>query len=144
MYKRFHKSDSLIYQYDLMNVHDKRVIRSVVTLTASENVTWRDIYEEFQALYSTSNPKSEPMRTCTTDTEHFIVSLTFAGFINAMVELDKRGNKNTDLDVKFREQAETVAKELVTQRDYNNYLKWTMNEGNRFLAKKWSDFYPQD
>ncbi len=100
-YKRFHKSESILYQYNLIQypIPDKDVNfkRTVVRLSAAPGVTREDIASEFKSQVSDPmnylNFQDRPMMTLSVDTPDFVVAMTTNSvdrLIKAMMKKERK------------------------------------------------------
>lgn len=119
--KNFHKSDSLLYEYDTVVDHfgsSPTFIRKVVGMHASPNVTWQDIVAEVHGVRKNTYGRylsNSCLLTCTVERPDFVVSLSY----NGCMQIVNRFIERSDLPREFAyfEAVDQLAKEMVASRD---------------------------
>jgi hypothetical protein len=148
-WKRFHKSNSLIYQYIMVLMDGKQersLLRRVVGLEAAPGVTTQDIMSEIQRLDDVAEVAgalngplaffySDPhMNTISVETPEFVVCLTLAGFKKIAYENAVSPDGTLTVPIK-RHQLQKFACSLVASRDYATY------GGNENKNHEYLDYY---
>ncbi len=150
--KRFHRSDSLTYEYNTIALTQRlsegyteglhpdpqHIDRRSVNIHAAAHVSWQGIVLEWEYI---SQRKDHPqgdnpiMESVLLDTPDFAVALTLRGFTKLVETMPSYGRSDYEYNV------ELVAKELIAQRDYTEYCKRTPYNQQ---TKKFRDFMPKD
>lgn len=137
--KRFHRSDTLRYEYSTVetpvDLKQMSFVRQHIDLAASLGVTWQDIVEEFYFLNGRLDLQNSILTTCITENEDCLVALTYRGFQKAAENQLGYGKMS------YKELITLLSKNLVALRDYNEYIK---NNNMEMSEKSYFDFYPKD
>lgn len=121
-FKRFHKSDTLIYEYSEVYIplphysEGWTIKRSLKHVHASPQVTWAEIAAEARSYLTTSlgkSPNNPVLLTCVVDYPEFIVGLTCQGFHRLIGPFS---GLYSDVD-DYNERIEQLSKLLVANRD---------------------------
>lgn len=151
--KRFHRSDTLVYEYSVIDMHDLResarsnysnVSRHCVKLQAAPGVTWQEIAEMVNELnrkvFDHTEDRNPPLMCCRTETVDFIVALTLKGYLKVCENMPSYGR------IPYEELVENLAKEMVAIRDFeewHNRENWKQGDTN-YRPRKFSEFWPKD
>mgnify|MGYP001055554325 CR=1 FL=1 len=113
--KRYHKSDTLVYEYSLFYPESETtsefVTREKVLLCAEQNAQASDIAEEFLMLRMMKDDANRVLKTCTIETDDFVIGLTVTGFSRAVEKQPIFGS------VLYEEAVMALARDLVTIRE---------------------------
>ncbi len=140
-WKRFHQSDTLLYQYNVIDSltarnDDPDLMRHCIPMQASPGVTWQKIVAEVNERRTRIDAGNPPLFTIMRETEDFYVALTLRGFVKIAEGLPMYSR------APYEEVLGQLAKEMVTTRDYENYVS-SLKPG-AVRTKKFSDFWPKD
>lgn len=142
-YKRFHRSDSLIYQYTVVDIDSLKnsdiptLLRYCVKIVATPGVTWQSMANTVKEIRRNISPSNPPLFCCMVEHEEFYVALTYDGFIRMMEE----GLQKYNLGYTYDEGIERLAKELTAARDFAD---WENTREPMDRSKKFMDFWPKD
>lgn len=153
--KRFHRSDTLYYRYNVIDLDtlswkEPAFTRCKVALNASNGVKWWQIRDEV-SVSSLGKPEKNPhLSTCVVDADDFLVALTYNGFLAALSEMPPYFTREENI--------EALSKHLVALRDYRAHVIGELRPGIDFVSlmpgdelnlsardgKKLSDFIPTE
>lgn len=129
-YKRFHKSNSILYQYNQVQyplcVGDQTFVRKCVRITAAPNIGREDIVSEFKShvtdLMYPVNFQYRTMMTLYTETPDFIVAMSthyVEKLIKGMMENERNreGSLLAEAEL-FTKKLYDFADEMIYYRDH--------------------------
>lgn len=152
--KRFHKSDSTIFQFITIqlpfnseNTRQENLFRELVFVHAADGVHWQDISKEIHRLREDVKNgvplgSGHILQTVMVDYPDFVVALTLGGAISIIEDLIKSLDNQVPHPYKYFKQVDTFAKEMVAQRDK---YKWeaSLPKGDHPI-KDLHYFWPKD
>lgn len=149
--KRFHKSDSIVFQYTVIqcpldtpeSIKNPTFIRKIVHIFASKNVTWNQISKEIHTLGADSiNRPYAILSTCMVEYPDFVVALGVSGAIKIISSISKKYHeKLRPKPYAYLLATDNFAKEMVAWRDFYEYENACNLEGVSVI-KKMIDFWP--
>lgn len=142
MDKRFHKSDSVLYQYSIIKYPLEKphptFLRQIVMVHATDGVKWQEIATEIHDLRKRSPVSGSPiLMTMMVDYPEFVVALTLEGAVKIIKQLCEKNPLPSEYS--WFEQVDTFAKEMVASRDHRTYVK-SLNGSKE--EKTVRDFWP--